>query len=243
MPPFSGFFSKDEILAAAFAHNPVLWVGGVLGALLTAFYMFRLYAMTFLGKFRGTQEQQHHLHESPAAITIPLVVLAILAVVGGWIGIPEALMHGGHRLESFLEPIFAQSSQIAAKHALSHATEYMLMGVSVGGALVALLFAWNKFSKYEKTEIEETGIGKIIANKWYVDELYDRVIVKPIQSSATFLNRVIEKNVIDGLVNGVGKAVQYGSRQIRLLQSGQVGTYILLMVVGMLILFIIQLFL
>jgi NADH-quinone oxidoreductase subunit L len=243
MPPFSGFFSKDEILAAAFAHNPLLWVGAVVGALLTAFYMFRLYAMTFLGKFRGTHEQEHHLHESPAAITIPLVVLAILAVVGGWIGIPEVFMHGGHRLEAFLEPVFAQSNLIAVKHELSHATEYSLMAISVGGALIALIVAWKKFSKYEQSASSETGIGKIVANKWYVDELYDTMIVQPLQSLATFLNRVIEKNIIDGLVNGVGKAVQYGSRQIRLLQSGQVGTYILLMVIGMLVLFIIQLFL
>jgi NADH-quinone oxidoreductase subunit L len=243
MPPFSGFFSKDEILAAAFAHQPILWIAGVVGALLTAFYMFRLYAMTFHGQFRGTHDQQHHLHESPAAITIPLIILAILAVVGGWIGIPEVLMHGGHRLEAFLEPIFEKSNQIAVKHELSHATEYTLMAVSVGGALIALLFAWNKFSKYQKAEINETGIGKVIANKWYVDELYDKMIVQPLQSLATFFNQVIEKNIIDGLVNGVGKAVQYGSRQIRLLQSGLVGTYILLMVVGMLILFIIQLFL
>ena len=243
MPPFSGFFSKDEILAAAFAHNPIIWVGGVVGALLTAFYMFRLYAMTFHGKFRGTHDQEHHLHESPTAITLPLIVLAILAVVGGWVGIPEVLMHGGHRLETFLEPIFANSNQIAVKHELSHATEYALMGVSVGGALIALLFAWKKFSQYEKVEVSETGIGKVMANKWYVDELYDKIIVQPLQSLATFFNQVVEKNIIDGLVNGVGKAVNYGSRQIRLLQSGLVGNYILLMVIGMLVLFIIQLFL
>jgi len=243
MPPFSGFFSKDEILASAFAHNPIIWVGGVVGALLTAFYMFRLYAMTFHGKFRGTHDQEHHLHESPAAITLPLIVLAILAVVGGWIGIPEVLMPGGHRLETFLEPIFANSNQIAVKHELSHATEYALMGVSVGGALIALLFAWKKFSQYEKVEVSETGIGKVMANKWYVDELYDKIIVQPLQSLATFFNQVVEKNIIDGLVNGVGKAVNYGSRQIRLLQSGLVGNYILLMVIGMLVLFIIQLFL
>ena len=243
MPPFSGFFSKDEILAAAFAHNPIIWLGGVVGALLTAFYMFRLYAMTFHGKFRGTHDQEDHLHESPAAITLPLIALAILAVVGGWIGIPEVLMHGGHRLETFLEPIFANSNQIAVKHELSHATEYALMGVSVGGALIALLFAWKKFSQYEKVEVSETGIGKVMANKWYVDELYDKIIVQPLQSLATFFNQVVENNIIDGLVNGVGKAVNYGSRQIRLLQSGLVGNYILLMVIGMLVLFIIQLFL
>jgi NADH-quinone oxidoreductase subunit L len=152
-------------------------------------------------------------------------------------------MHGGHRLESFLEPIFANSNQIAAKHELSHTTEYALMGLSVGGALIALIFAWKKFSQYEKVEVNETGIGKVLANKWYVDELYEKIIVQPLQSLATFFNQVVEKNIIDGLVNGVGKAINYGSRQIRLLQSGLVGNYILLMVIGMLVLFIIQLFL
>jgi len=247
IPFFAGFFSKDEILAAAFAKNPVYWAVGVLTAFMTAFYMFRLYGMTFLGKFRGTHDQEHHLHESPAAITIPLIVLAILAVVGGLIGIPEVLMHGGHRLETFLEPIFAESNTLVTslneKHELSHATEYALMAVSVVGALIALLYAWNKFSKYEKTTVKETGIGRILDNKWYVDEIYEAVIVKPIQSVATFFNNVLEKKGIDGFVNGIGKAVNYGSRQIRLLQTGQVSTYMMLMVVAVLILFIIQLFL
>jgi len=247
MPPFSGFFSKDEILAEAFKQNPLFWGIGVAGALMTAFYMFRLYAMTFLGKFRGKPDQEHHLHESPAAITIPLIILAVLAVVGGLIGIPEVFMHGGHQLETFLEPVFANTNEYVkenggVKH-LTHSTEYILMAVSVGGALIALVYAWNKFNKYEKTGAEETGIGKILANKWYVDEIYDSIIGKPLQSIAAFFNSIIERKAIDGLVNGVGKAVNYGSRQIRLLQSGQVGNYVLLMVVGMLVLFIIQLFL
>ncbi|UEG50007.1 NADH-quinone oxidoreductase subunit L [Ferruginibacter lapsinanis] len=242
MPPFSGFFSKDEILAEAFAKNPVYWGVGVLTAFMTAFYMFRLYAMTFTGKFRGTHDQEHHLHESPVAITIPLVILAILAIIGGWVGVPEALMHGGHRLEAFLEPIFTGSNAIAAKHELTHSTEYTLMAVSVVGALMALLYAWNKFSKYEKSTAEETGLGKVLENKWYVDELYDAIIVKPLQSIAAFFNNVVEKKGIDGFVNGVGKAVNYGSRQIRLLQSGQVSAYVLMMVIGILVLFIIQLF-
>jgi NADH-quinone oxidoreductase subunit L len=247
MPPFSGFFSKDEILAEAFAKNPLYWGIGVLGALMTAFYMFRLYAMTFLGKFRGTHDQEHHLHESPSAITIPLIILAILAVVGGWVGIPDALMHGGHRLEAFLEPIFANTNEYAKEHHtikhLEHSTEYVLMAVSVGGAFMALLYAWNKFSKYQKTTAEETGFGKILANKWYVDELYDTVIVKPAQSIAAFFNNIMEKKGIDGFVNGVGKAINYGSRQVRLLQSGHVGIYVLLMVVGILVLFMVQMFL
>jgi NADH-quinone oxidoreductase subunit L len=240
MPPFSGFFSKDEILAAAFAKNPLYWGIGVIGALFTAFYMFRLYAITFLGSFRGTTEQQHHLHESPAAITFPLIVLAILAAVGGWVGIPQIFMQGGHRLEAFLEPIFAPSNAIAQQHHLEHSTEYVLMAISVGGALIALLYACNKYSKYQKDMEEQTGFAKVLANKWYVDELYHTIVVKPMQSIAAFFNNIIEKKGIDGFVNGVGKAVNYGSRQIRFLQSGQVGNYVLLMVFGILILFIIQ---
>jgi len=247
MPPFSGFFSKDEILAAAFAKNPIYWGVGVLTAFMTAFYMFRLYGMTFLGKFRGTHDQEHHLHESPSAITIPLIILAILAVVGGWVGIPEVFMHGGNRLEAFLEPIFAQSNTLVAtlgeKHELSHTTEYALMATSVIGALIALLYAANKFSKYQASTQEETGLGRVLSNKWYVDEIYDAVIVKPLKSFSGFLNNIIEKKAIDGFVNGVGRAVNYGSRQIRLLQTGQVSAYMLLMVVAILILFIIQLFL
>ena len=243
MPPFSGFFSKDEILAAAFERSPLLWGVGVAGAIMTAFYMFRLYAMTFLGKFRGTHEQQHHLHESPKAITTPLIVLAILSVIGGLIGIPEIFIDGGHRLETFLAPVFAQSNALTEKHQMSHATEYMLMGISVAAALAALVFAWNKFSKYQKTDTEESGLGKVLANKWYVDELYDAIIVKPVLSIAKYFNSVFEKKGIDGFVNGVGKAVNYGSRQIRLIQSGQVGAYVLMMVLGILIFFIIQLFL
>lgn len=242
MPPFSGFFSKDEILAAAFAKNPLYWGVGVAGAMMTAFYMFRLYAMTFLGKFRGTHEQEHHLHESPKAITIPLIILAVLSVAGGWIGIPEVFMHGGHRLEEFLAPVFAQSNAITVKHEANHATEYILMGTSVVLALVALLYAWNRFSKYQKTGKEEAGFGKVLENKWYVDELYESIIVKPVMSIAKYFNNVVEKKGIDGFVNGIGKAVNYSSRQIRLLQSGQVGAYVLMMVLGILILFIVQLF-
>lgn len=243
MPPFSGFFSKDEILAATYAKNPLLWGVGVAGAMMTAFYMFRLYAMTFLGKFRGMHEQEHHLHESPKAITIPLIILAILSVVGGLVGIPEVFMHGGHRLEGFLAPVFAQSNAITVKHAVSHAQEYMLMGISVALALAALVYAWSRFSKYQKTGKEETGLGKVLENKWYVDELYDAIIVKPVLAIGKYFNNIVERRGIDGFVNGIGKAVNYSSRQIRLIQTGQVGTYVLLMVLGILILFIVQLFL
>ncbi len=241
IPPFSGFFSKDEILAAAYQSNKAYWVIGVATAAMTAFYMFRLYATTFLGKFRGTQDQEHHLHESPAAMTIPLVVLAILAVAGGWIGIPEVFMKDGHWLEGFLSPIFALSKQHEILPAADHATDYMLMSVSVGLAAIAIVYAVSRFSK--KPDLEEAnGFGKVLANKWYVDELYDTIIVKPLNALGDFLDSVVEKSGIDWIVNGVGKGVQYGSRQLRLLQSGQVGNYVLLMIAGMIVLFVLQFF-
>ncbi len=243
MPPFAGFFSKDEILGAAFAKNPVYYGIGVAGAMMTAFYMFRLYAMTFLGKFRGTADQEHHVHESPKAITIPLLILALLAVAGGWVGIPEVFLSGGHRLGEFLNPVFAQSDAITIKPEMVHTTEYMLMVISVALALVALIYAWSRFSKYQKTAEPSTGLGNVLENKWYVDELYEAIIIKPVRAIANFFNEVVEKKGIDGFVNGIGKAVNYGSRQVRLLQNGQVGLYVLMMVLGILILFIVQLFL
>ena len=242
IPPFSGFFSKDEILSGAFANNPVLYVIGLGGALLTAFYMFRLLAMTFMGKFRGTDEQLHHLHEGPSPITIPLIILAFLSMVGGLVGIPEFMMSNGHKLGKFLDPIFINSNAILTKHEIPHQTEWILTGVSTILILIVSLWAWNKYKKYQLETAEETGFAKVLQNKWYVDELYDAIIVKPLKSISLFLNNVVERSGIDGLVNGVGRGINYGSRQIRLLQSGQVGTYILMMVIGTIVLFIIQMF-
>ena len=240
IPPFSGFFSKDEILTAAYIKNPVYYIVGVAGAMMTAFYMFRLYATTFLGNFRGTEKQQHHLHESPSLITIPLVVLAILAVVGGFIGIPEVFAKDSNWIAHFLQPVFAGAENETGR--IQAGTEWMLMGVSTLLALAMVIYALSRFSK--KPELgEATGFGKWMADKFYVDEIYDALIVKPLNGLADFFNRIIEKNVIDGLVNGTGRMVQYGSRQLRWLQSGQVGGYVLLMVIGMVFLFVVQLFL
>ena len=239
IPPFSGFFSKDEILAAAFSNNIIYWILGVLTAGMTAFYMFRLYASTFLGEFRGTEEQRHHLHESPAAMTIPLIVLAILSIIGGFVGIPAVFAENAHSLEHFLAPIFAESNKLIDAHHLDHNTEYMLMGVSVAIAVIAIFVAINRFRK--KPDLQEpSGFGKVLANKWYVDELYQAAIIKPINTFSKFLNRGVEKNFIDWIVNGVGRLLQYSSRQIRWIQSGQVGSYVLLMVVSMLLFFVIQ---
>lgn len=236
IPPFSGFFSKDAILLSAYIKSPLLYGIALFAALLTAFYMFRLLFITFTGSFRGTEEQKHHLHESPASMTIPLIVLAVLSIIGGFVGIPEAIMHGGDKLTAFLSPVIAQHGE----HTVSHSTEYMLMGLSTVLVVIMIIAAWFVFRNYQPKET--TGLGKVLENKWYVDELYEAAIVKPLKRFGSFLNNVFEKSVVDGLVNGVGKAVNYSSRQLRLLQSGQVGSYVLLMVLSMVVFFVIQFF-
>ena len=235
IPPFSGFFSKDEILTAAFERNPLYYYIGVAGALMTAFYMFRLYTLTFLGQFRGSHEQEQHVHESPWQMTFPLIVLAILSVLGGLVGIPEVFAKDAHSLEHFLAPIFAGSAKLAEQQHLAASQEYLMMAGSTIAIAVMIWLAVNKYKKYQQTGEANTGISKVLENKWYVDELYNAIIVNPVNALSGFLKNIVEKSGIDGLVNGVGKLVGYGSRQLRLLQSGQVGNYILMMVLAMVV--------
>lgn len=226
IPGLSGFFSKDEILASAFGRNPIFFGLGIVAAAMTAFYSLRVYALTFTGKFRGTHEQEHHLHESPATMTVPLVILAILAVVGGYIGLPPVIS-GNHTLQSFLSPVVHNTP---GEH-LSHSTEWMLIGIS---SAVAVLFAvWGYMAQRRAQFREAGGIGKALENKWYVDEIYDAAIVKPLNGLSRFFSDVVERLGIDGLVNGVGKGVRWGSDRVRFLQNGQVGYYLFVMVVGM----------
>ncbi|MGN6165330.1 MAG: NADH-quinone oxidoreductase subunit L, partial [Flavisolibacter sp.] len=240
--PFSGFFSKDSILLAAFEQGKsngiyyVLYGVGLLTATLTAFYMFRLLFITFFGGFRGTDEQKHHVHESPAAMTIPLIVLAILAVVGGFINVPAIFTKGGERLTEFLSPVVPN-----VESTVGGSMEWMLMGLTTVIAVVAILVAWRRYKTYR--EEQPTALGKFLENKWYVDELYDSIIVKPLNALGSFANSTLEKSGIDALVNGVGRAVNYSGRQLRWLQSGQVGSYVLLMVVSMVIFFVLEFFL
>ncbi|MCX8019500.1 MAG: NADH-quinone oxidoreductase subunit L [Chitinophagaceae bacterium] len=236
IPPLSGFFSKDAILLGAYLNDPLLYGLALIGAMLTAFYMFRLLFITFHGEFRGTEHQKHHLHESPPAMTIPLIILAVLSAVGGWIGIPSALMHGGDRITGFLEP-----SVVTLKtHHLSHSKEYLLMALSSGVALISVFVAGLFYRNYKPAEVR--GFGKVLENKWYVDEFYDKLIVRPLDRLALWLKQFTEPKLIDGFINGIGKSVQWSSRTIRYLQSGQTGSYILLMVISMVVLLAIQFF-
>ncbi|MCU0339335.1 MAG: NADH-quinone oxidoreductase subunit L [Spirosomaceae bacterium] len=237
--PLSGFFSKDEILAHVFEHNKLMWGLGILGAVMTAFYMFRLLFVTFFGEFRGTHEQAHHLHESPITMTLPLMVLAVLSAVGGLMNVPHVL-GGSNWLSHFMEPLFAQAKQanpalFAGGH-LDHSTEYMLMGVSVGVAIGAILVAYNLFISKKTVPAADkdvTGVAKVLQNKYYVDELYESVFVNPMRKLSDVLHSFGEF-LIDLVVNGTGRLVQWLSGQARLVQTGETGFYVFAMVLGIL---------
>ncbi|MES2593495.1 MAG: NADH-quinone oxidoreductase subunit L [Bacteroidota bacterium] len=233
-PGFSGFFSKDEILAHAYEHNKLLWVFGVLGAAMTTFYMFRLYFLTFKGDFRGTKDQLHHLHESPKNMTIPLMVLAALSVVGGLVGIPEVL-GGTHFLEEFLKPVFEDSS-FRLIHHLSHETEYILMGVAVTVMTVSLYYAYTVYVKNKTLPADESQelkpLHKLVYKKYLIDELYDNAITQPLNFISGGLHKVIDNQLVDGIVNGVGTVVNWTSSKVRLVQTGNIGFYIFVMVIS-----------
>jgi NADH-quinone oxidoreductase subunit L len=235
IPPFAGFFSKDEILAHAYAASPLFWVLGVIGALLTAFYMFRLFFLTFFGEFRGTKEQQHHLHESPMSMTLPLIVLAVLAVVAGYANFPE-IFGGKHYLQTYLAPVFKASVAKSAGHHLSHNTELMLMAASVLGVLIAIFVAYNTYiSKKVVPEAEEATLSplhKLIYNKYYVDEIYDALIVKPLYALSTFGHRFIELGIIDNIVNAMGSITLLKGKMYAKIQTGHTTFYLFVMVLG-----------
>jgi NADH-quinone oxidoreductase subunit L len=253
IPPFAGFFSKDEILWKAFtfpyfpAAGKIIWLVGAAGAGITAFYMFRLIFMTFHGEFRGTKEQAHHLHESPLSMTGPLMILATLSLVGGWLGIPPLIGHVlgyvPNVLEHFLEPVFEHSQEIVAaaggmQHH-PHAVEWALMGLSVLIALCGIYGAYHvymrKFPALPARLAETYSLHyNLVYNKYYVDEIYYLLVVTPIYYFSIFLWKVIDAFVIDGLgINGQAWLVQRGSAAARGLQTGYLQTYGAFMLLGL----------
>jgi NADH-quinone oxidoreductase subunit L len=231
LPPFSGFFSKDEILAHVYEHNKVMWAVGVFTAFLTAFYMFRMLFLTFFGEYRGAgHHAQDHIHESPKSMTIPLIVLAVLSAIGGIIGIPHSL-GGNHWLSQWLSPVITHHAA-----APDHATEYMLMGITIVGVIIAIVIAYSRYvSKGHvpvSDESERPGLAGLSYNKFYIDELYDAVIRKPLDALSGFFYRIMDTKVIDGIVNGLGWGTNEASKGLRLIQTGNVGFYIFMMVVG-----------
>ena len=229
-PLLSGFFSKDEILAHTYEHSKALWFFGMITSILTAFYMFRLLFLTFFGNFRGTHEQEHHLHESPKSMTFPLIVLAILSIAGGVLGLPEFWgmtnwMH--HHLDSI---IVHKNPSV-----LNHEKEWILMGLATAAALATIFFAYMVYMKNnilpEANDSKLTGIKKLIYNKYYIDEIYEALIRKPLDALSEVF-KYIDTKVIDSVVDGVGTTVTGMSSLVRKVQTGHIGFYIFGMVLG-----------
>ena len=265
--PFAGFFSKDEIIwqIAAFGgseHAPYpalytfIWVVALITAMLTAFYMTRLMVMTFHGPNRTGDKEAHHLHEAPPVMWVPLAVLAVLSVFGGWVNVPELIQEswmGGmgtlpmtEWLHEWLHPVTAAA--IAVQEAnlgeMSHyapfgggevawgmISTFLALAIVVGS--IQVVGRWHV--KPADQDVEPTGFGKILYNKWYVDELYDAIIVRPLVGASRFCWRVIDAGVIDGFVNAVGYLARgfgwFGS----LFQTGTVNTYAFILSLGVLV--------
>ncbi|MFN5620187.1 MAG: NADH-quinone oxidoreductase subunit L [Flavobacteriales bacterium] len=234
--PFAGFFSKDQIIAVAFEENKLMFVLGLVVSACTAFYMFRLYFLTFTGKFRGTHDQEHHLHESPAVMTIPLVVLAVLSVVGGFIGLPHAVGESMHMHWHWLDHYLEGTVVMPALH-MDLNTEIMLMLTATVIAIGGIYYAWLIYAKRGEQALEDKQITaashKLLLNKYWFDELYNAIIRKPVDAISAALNKVVEPKIVDGLVETTAASPDAAGSKLRLLQSGSLFFYILLFITGL----------
>ncbi len=241
IPPFSGFFSKDDILWFSYANGNIFyWLIGAFTALLTAFYMFRLVYLTFYGNERFGHDK--HPHESPNVMTIPLIVLGVLSAIGGFIGIPTIFSgEGGNAFENWLEPIFSNAqTKLAMFGSHTHFEEIILMLVTVIGAVLSTLYA--RYLYLQKTELpiqyskKFKGIYNLLWNKYFIDEVYDAAVVNPIKlGSDKILWNFTDNKIIDGLVNGVASLIEYISRNIRKVQTGVAQIYAVAMMLGIVV--------
>ena len=245
VPGLAGFFSKDEILhnTAATGHWGLFAIG-LFTAGLTAFYMVRAVAMTFFGHFRGTQSQEHHLHESPWVMTVPLLILSIGAIGSGWVGIPE-LLGGGNAFHHFLSPVIADYSRLpehaAAHHEMAHSTEWLLLIASVAAGLIGIAYAFKLYGKggFGGTAWAERfpALYRLLDAKYWVDEIYDRLIVKPLGALSRFLWKGFDDTIVDGSVRALAWVTELSAEGGRLSTTGNVRSYALYFFLGVLGLF------
>lgn len=246
LPLLSGYFSKDEILAHTFASGGfhyLLWGVGLLAAAMTAFYSWRLVALTFFGEERFDPDHVHP-HESPSVMTIPLTVLAVLAVVAGLLGLPP-VFHVAHALSTWLEPVTAPGREILlahhGDHHLSHGAEWLLLGL---GAAVALVFAHRGFHTYtggpapdDAWDERRPQAAGFLRDAWTIDSSYMRVVVAPLKLGAFLLSTIVDQFAIDGAVNGVAAGARSVAGTVRTWTDGSVKSYALWMTAGSAVLF------
>ncbi|MBI1820124.1 MAG: NADH-quinone oxidoreductase subunit L [Nitrospirae bacterium] len=242
IPPFSGFFSKDEILWQVFNAGfggGVFWGVGTLIAFMTAFYTFRLIFSVFHGPYRGDPEVKHHLHESPWTITLPLIVLAVLSVSVGWVGIP---LEGMNLIEPFLGHVLGEPAREMALD-LQPFLVGIAMTMGLAGIALAYVFYVKSVALPQRISTSMKGLYTLSLNKFYIDEIYDRLFVRSSIAFAKSLWKGFDVLIVDGLVNGVAKSLQNWGKQMRYLQSGQLQHYALVMAMGVFIIVSIYLFL
>jgi NADH-quinone oxidoreductase subunit L len=243
IPGLSGFFSKDEILWQSFssAHgSPVLWAIAAAAAGITAFYMFRLVFLTFFGGSRMDPEVEKHVHESPWTMTLPLSILAVLSLIGGWVGIP-AVLGGSNHFEHWLAPVFRPAAAeaahgVAAGAHHSAALEIGLMALSVGIALCGIGLAYFLYrvrtGKPEEIARNWPTLYDVVFHKYYIDEIYDWAFVRRIVNGSVWLWEMFDALFIDGIVNGVADLVRAAGDRVRRLQGGVVGGYAFSLLAG-----------
>ncbi len=245
IPGFAGFFSKDEILWLAYSGpSPVgklVWAIGTLVAFLTAFYSFRLIFLTFHGKFRGTHEQEHHLHESPKSMTVPLMLLCVGAVAAGWVGIPKLLGGGAHFTE-FMMPVLGHP----AGHG-SHSEELIVMAISIAAGFSGIgLAAYFYILSPEipaKLVQQFSAVHRVLFNKYYIDELYSFILIRPtIWTAKNILIGITDMRIIEAIVNGVPASIGAFSQWLRKMQTGLLQHYATIMATGALIIVALMLF-
>ncbi len=245
--PFSGFFSKDEILISLFGYSIPFWALAFVSSMITATYMYRLLYVTFGGEFRGTEDQKHHLHESPAVMRLPLIILAVLSTIAGVLNLPSWISSGGSTqwLSHFISPVIYHLEGAHEAHHISLVTEFILMGVTLLGVVVIALVSKRIYSKTENLPVSDekiSGISKVLSNKFYVDELYDIMFVQPIEVLSNVFYSLFDVKIIDGAVRLSGNITRGLGAVLRLFQNGNIEYYIAFMTVGVIALFIIKLF-
>lgn len=230
-PPFAGFFSKDEILAVVYSKNFVFFIVLAISSVFTAWYMLRMFFSTFHGTYRGSEETHAHIHESPWNMRSVLVILAGLSIVGGFAGLPE-ITGQAHLLEKFLKHAIFQK----AFH-VSHLFEYVLWAVTVVTLVILFVLTYKRYAGVDRkyTDANENYLAKLLANKYYLDEIYDFLIVKPLKRTGSWLMHTFEFGVVDKIVSIPTAIVQSGSFALRNLQNGKLSWYLLYSIIGLLI--------